>query len=188
MRTASRFWLSGLFLTSVLWSAPLSGFADDGGPLSIGGRAVSFSPRDGSQSWYGGAQARFKLPLFFAVDASVDYRRETLGDTKVHDWPVQVSALLYVLPKIVVVQPFILGGVGWYHTTVEGPNGFSDTQTRTGPHAGAGVELTLNSHWFIDATYRYVWLNKIHTENASTVHEDIRDSGHMITAGLNYRI
>ena len=178
MRIISRFWLSILILTIALWAVPTSGIADDGGPLSIGGRAVSFSPRDGSQAWYGGAQARFKLPILFAIDASVDYRHETLGDTQVHDWPVQVSALMYILPKIVVVQPFILGGVGWYHTTVEGPNGFNDTQTRSGPHAGAGVELTLNSRWFIER-HRTVTFGcrKFHTENASAANEDLRDSG-----------
>ena len=188
MKTKHLISFSVLMLAMSLWVVPQSACADGGGPFSIGGRAVSFSPQDGKENVYGGVQARLRLPLFFAVEASVDYRRETFGDTKVHDWPVQLTALMYVLPKIFVVQPFILGGVGWYHTTVDGPNGFSDTQTRSGPHAGAGVELSLNSSWFIDATYRYIWLQKIHTQDANQTREDLRDNGHMVTLGLNYRI
>ncbi len=160
----------------------------EGGPLSIGGRAVSFSPRDGQDYWSGGAQARLRLPIFFAVDASIDYRRQTFGDTKVTDWPVQVSALFFFLPKIIVVQPFLLAGAGWYHTTVEGPGGFDETQTRFGPHAGAGAELSLSSHWFVDATYRYIWIKDVHTQDSLLANRDLRDSGHMITLGLNYRL
>jgi len=159
----------------------------DAGPFSIGGRAVDFVPADGSPEWMGGAQARLRLPLFFGVEGSVDYRRETFGADTAHEWPMMVTGLLY-LPKIILVQPFILGGVGWYNTTVEGPSGFSDTQNRFGPHVGAGVEVNLDSRWFLDATYRYVWLNELHTVDAQGVPHNIRDSGHMITAGLNYRL
>jgi opacity protein-like surface antigen len=135
----------------------------------------------------GGAQMRVRLPLFLGVEGSVDYRRETFGPTTTHEWPVQVSGLLY-MPKIVVVQPFLLGGVGWYNTTVKGPAGFSDTQNRFGPHIGAGAEFNLNADWFLDATYRYVFLNKFHTEDPQGVVQNIRDNGHMITASLNLRL
>jgi opacity protein-like surface antigen len=93
-----------------------------------------------------------------------------------------------VLPKIVWVQPFVLVGGGWYHTTIDGPNGFSGHQNRFGPHVGAGLEFNLNSNWFIDATYRFVWLNELHSVDAQGNPQDFKDRGHMITAGLNYRI
>lgn len=161
--------------------------AADGGPFSIGGRAVEFVPRDGNGRWGGGVQARYQLPVLFAVEGSVDYRNEQLGSTTIHDWPVQVSALMYVLPRILVVQPYILGGVGWYHTTVEGPNGFENKQSRSGPHVGAGVEVNLNAEWFIDATYRHLWLNDIRTQDANGNPQTLQDSSHMLTLGLNYR-
>lgn len=179
---------TGAFLLSVTTWAVCPGASADGGPLSLGARAVDYVPVDGKGAWKGGVQARLRLPLFFAVEGSVDYRRDTSGATTLHDWPVQVSALLYVLPKIVVVQPFVLAGGGWYHTTVEGPGGFSGTQSRFGPHVGAGAELNLNSRWFFDATYRFVWLDKIHTMDSQGAPQDLRDRGHMITAGLNYRL
>jgi hypothetical protein len=46
--------------------------------------------------WKGGVQARLRLPLFFAVEGSVDDRRDTFGATTARDVPVQLSALLYV--------------------------------------------------------------------------------------------
>jgi opacity protein-like surface antigen len=178
--------ISLLLLGVTTWMMIPRAYAD-GGPLSLGARGVDYVPADGSAEYMGGVQARLQLPLFFGVEGSVDYRREAFGGTTTHEWPVQLSGLLY-LPKIILVQPFLLGGVGWYNTTTKGPDGFSDTQNRFGPHAGAGVEVNLSSRWFLDATYRYVWLNELHTTNAQGVSEDIRDSGHMITAGLNYRL
>jgi len=187
MNKPRQLWLGvGMFLLAAVACMSPRAFAD-GGPLSIGGRAVDYVAQDGSAEYLGGVQARLRLPLFFGVEGSVDYRREGFGATTTHQWPVQVSGLLF-LPKIIVVQPFLLGGVGWYNTTVRGPDGFSATQNQFGPHAGVGAEFNLNSRWFLDATYRYVWLNKLHTENARGVGEDIQDSGHMITAGLNYRL
>src|SRR5690349_3729931 len=118
--------------------------ADDASPLSIGGRATYFAPKDGDAGWGGGAQARLRLPLFFGAEASIDHRQMDVSGGKLHDWPVQVSGLIYILPRIIVVQPFILGGVGWYHTTFENSNGSDTTDTRFGPHAGAGVEFNLN--------------------------------------------
>lgn len=176
-----------LIVSIIGWAACPTAYGE-GGPLSIGGRAVDFVPRDGSAAWMGGVQARLQLPLFFAVEGSVDYRREAFGATTAHEWPVQVSGLLYVLPKIIWVQPFILGGVGWYNTTVEEPGGVSATQNRFGPHVGAGAEFNLNARWFLDATYRFIWMKDIHTTTVQGASQDIRDSGHMITLGLNYRL
>jgi opacity protein-like surface antigen len=144
-------------------------------------------PQTAVPSIWGGVQARLQLPLFFGVEGSVDYRREAFGATTAHEWPVQLSGLVY-LPKIIVVQPFLLGGVGWYNTTTTGPDGYSNTQNRFGPHAGAGAEFNLNSSWFLDATYRYVWLSELHTTNARGASEDVRDSGHMVTVSINYRL
>jgi opacity protein-like surface antigen len=181
-----RIGVGAILLTVAAW-AMSPDISADAGPLSLGARGVDYVPTDGSAEYLGGVQARLRLPLFFGVEGSVDYRRETFGATTSHEWPVQLSGLLY-LPKIIVVQPFLLGGGGWYHTTTTGPDGFSDTQSRFAPHAGAGVELNLTSSWFLDATYRYVWLNGLHTTNAQGVSEDVRDRGHMITVGLNYRL
>ena len=185
-REFRRLWLGVFLVAGSAWVTCSSAFAD-GGPLSIGGRTVDFVPTDGSAEWMGGVQARLRLPLFFGAEGSVDYRREAFGSTTVHQWPIQLSGLLY-LPKIILVQPFLLAGAGWYNTTTRGPDGFSETQNQFGPHVGAGFDFNLSSNWFLDATYRYIWLDKLHTVNAQGVGEDVRNSGHMITAGFNYRL
>jgi opacity protein-like surface antigen len=182
-----RVWIGAMLLCAMVWTPCPSAWAD-GGPLSIGLRAVDYVPTDGKGTWKGGLQARLQLPLFFAVEGSVDYRDDKFGATDAHDYPALVSVLLYPLPKIVMVQPFFLVGGGYYHTTVDGPNGFTGTQNRFGPHVGAGVDFDLNSNWFLDATYRYVWLSDLHTVNDQGAAQNERDRGHMITIGLNCRI
>jgi hypothetical protein len=106
--------------------------------FSLGGRATYFDPPNLSPKWYGGAQARMHFGQVFAIEGSVDYREKKMESTFTRTYPVQVSALIYLLPGK-RVSPFILGGGGWYYTNVNGPGGFSDTQKRFGAHAGGGV-------------------------------------------------
>jgi len=181
------FWHVSLGIIIAICLAGPTAFAD-GGPLSLGVRAVDYVPTDGSSAWQGGIQARLRLPLFFAVEASADHRRDAFGATTAKDYPVQVSALLYVLPKIVWVQPFVLAGGGWYHTDVDGPANFSGHQNRFGPHVGAGLEFNVTSNFFIDGTYRFVWLNDLHSVDSQGNPVSYRDRGHMITVGLNYKL
>jgi hypothetical protein len=87
-------WISALLLSATWIASP--DVSADGGPLSIGARAVDYVPTDCDGAWKGGVQARLRLPLFFAVEGSVDDRRDTFGATTARDVPVQLSALLYV--------------------------------------------------------------------------------------------
>jgi opacity protein-like surface antigen len=155
------------------------------GRFSIGGRAMWFDPKDGDSTWSGGAQVRLYLARFFAIEGSADYRQNKFNGTTVHTYPVQVSALLYLLPGW-RVTPFILGGGGWYHTTVDGPAGLSDTQNRFGVHAGGGLQYFISRHFSIDSTYRYVWLEDIASRDQSLTNKDFRDHGQMVTIGLNF--
>jgi opacity protein-like surface antigen len=156
------------------------------GGLSLGGHATYFRPDDADKgTWYGGGQARLHLGTVFALEALADYRRNDFGDTRVDTYPVQASALAYLLPGR-RLSPFILGGVGWYHTRVKGPGNLDDTQQRFGVHAGGGLQLFMNRHWSVDSTYRYVWLERVESRNTSLDDKKFEDSGHMITIGLNY--
>jgi hypothetical protein len=159
----------------------------EGGPLSLGVRAVNYVPTDGKGSFQGGLQARLQLPLFFALEGSVDRRKTTFDDTTAEDWPVQISVLTYFLPQVLWVQPFFLVGGGWYNTEVEGPNGFTDRQNRFGPHAGAGLDIHVNDRVFFDATYRYVYTKDLDTVTAAGGPREVNDRGHMVTVGLNYQ-
>jgi len=157
----------------------------DIGLLSIGGRATYYDPKDASGEWYGGAQVRLHPSHYFAIEGSADYRRNDFADTRVHSYPVQVSALIYPLGTT-RLAPFILGGGGWYYTTVSGPGNFDNTQNRFGLHAGGGLQFFFNRHFSIDSTYRYVWLEKIESKDQNIFDKKFNDNGHMITIGVNF--
>jgi opacity protein-like surface antigen len=155
------------------------------GLLSIGGRATYFDPQDADGEWYGGAQARLYLGRYFGVEGSADYRRNDFNGTRTHTYPVQVSALIYPFGST-RLSPFILGGGGWYYTTVKGPGNFDDTQNRFGLHVGGGLQFMINRRFSIDGTYRYIWLEKIESKNQNITDKNFQDNGHMITIGLNF--
>jgi len=171
---------------------PRSAHSEDGllkqveiGPISIGGRATYFDPNDASGKWYGGAQVRLYPFQYLAFEGSVDYRRNDFDGTRTHSYPVQVSALIYPLGTT-RLAPFILGGGGWYYTTVKAPGNFDDTQNRFGLHAGGGLQFFLNHHWSIDGTYRYIWLEKVQSKDQNIVDKKFNDNGHMVTIGINF--
>lgn len=156
----------------------------DIGLLSIGGRATYVDPKDGSSRWFGAVRYGC-TSRYLAFEGSVDYRRNDIGDTRVHTYPVQVSALIYPLGTT-RLAPFLLGGGGWYYTTVKGPGGFDDTQNRFGAHAGGGLQFFFNKHVSIDSTYRYIWLEKIQSKDQNIVDKKFQDNGHMVTVGVNF--
>ena len=155
------------------------------GLLSVGGRAMYYDPSDGDANWYGGAQVRLHLFRFFAIEGSADYRKNDFGGTTAHSYPVQVSGLIYPLGTT-RLAPFILGGGGWYYTTVSGPGNFDNTQNRFGAHVGGGLQFFFNKHFSIDSTYRYIWLEKIESKDQNIVDKKFSDNGHMVTIGVNF--
>ena len=138
----------GSVINLSLLLSPSVGRADDNGLfkqmdiglLSIGGRATYFDPKDGSSRWFGGGQVRLHPWRYLAFEGSADYRRNDIGDTRVHTYPVQVSALIYPLGTT-RLAPFLIGGGGWYYTTVKGPGNFEDTQNRFGAHGGGRAPI-----------------------------------------------
>ena len=153
--------------------------------FSVGGRATYFDPKEGPDRWFGGAQLRVHPSHYFAIEGSADYRRDEFdGGTKTHTYPVQGSLLIYPIGTT-RLAPFILGGGGWYFTSVDGPGGFSDTQHRFGGHVGGGLQLFVTNHFSIDSTYRHIWLERVESKNASLDDKKFDDTGHMVTIGLN---
>ena len=155
--------------------------------FSIGPRASYFTPKDADEgAWSGGAQARLHLAPSLALEGSIDYRsNKYLGDLiTIKTYPVQASLLAYLMPYS-AVSPFLLGGVGWYYTEVNGPLGFSDTTSRFGLHAGAGLEIMLNKSLSLDGSYRYIWLESVASKDLNALDKTYNDSGSMITLALN---
>jgi opacity protein-like surface antigen len=155
------------------------------GFFSIGGRATYFDPKEGEDKWFGGAQLRIHPSHYLAIEGSADYRREDFGGgTKSHTYPVQGSLLIYPLGTT-RLAPFILGGGGWYYSTIDGPAGFSDTQHRFGGHVGGGLQFFITNHLSIDSTYRHIWLERLESKNQNLEDKKFNDNGHMVTIGLN---
>lgn len=152
--------------------------------VTFGGRAAYYRPKDADHGTLnGGAQLRLHVTSVVAVEGSADYRQNKYGGTTVDIVPVQASLMLYLAPNF-VVSPYILGGVGWYYTHIQGDG----TTHRYGPHAGAGLEVALARHWSIDGSYRYLWTQSLHAPTtASPAGKDFSDHGFLLTAGLNYR-
>jgi len=155
--------------------------------FSIGPRLSYFTPKDADDGeWSGGAQARLHLSPGLGLEGSIDYRRNNFGRfTTIKTYPVQASLLGYLLPGS-VVSPFLLGGVGWYYTTINGPAGFSNTTSRFGLHAGFGLEVMLNKALSLDGAYRYVWLESVTSTDSSALDRNYRDKGSMLTLALNF--
>jgi len=136
-------------------------------------------------TWFGGVQARLKVLPFLAIEGSITFHENEYenGDIKVTQYPVQVTALLYILHEG-PIRPYVLGGVGWYYTRVDYSglfSAFSDsTDYNFGGHLGAGADLMLGARTSLDVDVRYIFLNP------ST--EQIKDQDFnywQITFGLN---
>ena len=175
-----------VLLAAVL--VPVNAFADDAQiaqGISVGGRAMYFRAKDADRGNLSpGVQVRMHLSPMFALEGSIDYRKEQFGGTVVDVYPVQASLLMYLMPGS-RLTPYLLGGGGWYYTQVRPPH--QHTQYRFGPHAGAGLKLSLNNHWSVDGSYRYLWTRDINSEDAAhPAGRNFSDNGFMLTAGLNY--
>ena len=156
------------------------------GGLSIGPRFAMIDPKDGTSQPFGGAQARLHLGEVLALEASADARRNmSEGNTKVWTIPVQLSALLYLIPKG-PISPFVLGGAGWYYTMIQSSDQLKDSQHRFGLHAGGGLQWWLSRGISIDGTYRYLWIEQLESKDVSFRNKQFDDSGHMFTVGLNF--
>jgi opacity protein-like surface antigen len=153
--------------------------------VTFGGRAAYYRPKDADHGTLnGGAQLRLHLTSVLAVEGSADYRQNNYGSTTVDIVPVQLSLMAYLIPNA-IVSPYILGGVGWYYTHVQGS---STSQNRYGPHAGAGLEVALARNWTVDGSFRYMWTQSLTAPTTtSPAGKNFSDNGFMLTTALNYR-
>ena len=182
-----------VMLSGVLTLLPQQAVAADGdlfqqmdiGFFSVGGRATYFDPKEGQSRWFGGGQVRVYPFKYLAFEGSVDYRRDDTAGSRIHTYPVQVSALIYPLGQT-RLAPFLLGGGGWYYTTVKGPGNFDDTQNRFGFHAGGGLQFFFNNHVSVDSTYRYIWAEDIQSRDLNIKDKNFNGNGQMVTVGLNF--
>jgi hypothetical protein len=158
----------------------------DEASFSIGPAAGFLQARGADRgTWFGGAQARLHLARILAAEASITFHQNRYqnGDVVVTQYPVQLTAFLYPIPEG-PLRPYILGGVGWYYTSIDYRGVFSMISDKTehifGEHLGAGVELVLGPRASIDADLRYIFLNP---RNDQVIHRDF--NYWQVTLGIN---
>ncbi|MBI3856822.1 MAG: porin family protein [Planctomycetes bacterium] len=154
--------------------------------FSIGPTAGYLRARGADQgAWFGGAQARLHFARILAAEGSLTFHQNRYehGDVGVTQYPVQLTAFLYLIPEG-PLRPYLLGGLGWYYTTIEYKGVFSPISDKTehifGEHLGAGAELRLGPKASIDADLRTIFLNP---STDQVIHRDF--NYWQVTLGVN---
>jgi opacity protein-like surface antigen len=148
-------------------------------------------------SFIGGAQFRLRLLSFIGAEALAEYRKTTyqaggVDILKVEDFPVQLSAMLYLVPAG-PVQVYGLGGFGAHFTKSKGLGPASGTcetsQTKWSPHVGGGVEIWTSRNIFVTGDIRYTFLNVGSVSDVENQYKTGSLSANYwsATAGLNYK-
>lgn len=137
-------------------------------------------------TWFAGAQARLRILHFLAAQASITFHQSRYedGDVIVTQYPVELTAILYILP-VGPIRPYILGGVGWYYTRIDFKDSLNaindETEHWFGIHLGAGLELMLGKSASINADGRYIFVN---ASDQDVINRDF--NYWQITFGLNF--
>ena len=139
--------------------------------FGIGPRMVFVSASDSTaqaatapaNTRFTGAFVRLRTGTRLALEASFDYRStmNTAQTERVRSTPIQGSVLYYPIRSD--IQPYLVGGIGWYRERYETLNGGVSTSTvdssKVGYHAGIGGELMLGRRASIFVDYRYTFIN-----------------------------
>ena len=139
-------------------------FADPVPGFSIGAAGGYMRAREADRgTWFGGVQARLRLLGILAAEAAITFHQNRFenNDIIVTQYPVQLSAMLFIIPEG-PIRPYILGGVGWYYTRIDFHDGLSSIDDETdhvfGWHFGAGGELFLGPRVSLNVDVRYIFL------------------------------
>lgn len=109
-----------------------------------------------------GGHIRALLSPRTGIEVALDRRTETndAETQRVREYPLQASLLLF--PVRSAIAPYVLGGGGWYTSTVDTLNNHetvsSESTREFGWHGGFGAELRMGRHAAAHADYRYTHL------------------------------
>ena len=175
--------LSGAMLAVlVLWAEPAR--AQVRAPnFGIGAHATVFNANDADDPVvYGGGHIRLRPLGFLGLEGLVDYRREEFatGRVTVERIPILASVLLYPF-SIGPLEPYLLGGVGWYFNRIDVEDNGSEDSDRVGGHAGVGLDLAISPQFVLHGDIRYVF-----TELDTTLTDDLDVDGWMATLGVTF--
>ena len=160
---------AALLIPPLLMPARASGqpFADPGTGAGLLG-FVSRTPDASGSTFLGGAHVLTRFTGVLGVELFAGYRNdkyvEGSASLRVQQFPVQLSALAYLSPNL-RVQPYLLGGVGYYRisATREDPNAVPaedhSIENKFAFHAGAGVDIRVARALSLRVEGRYVFLD-----------------------------
>ena len=152
--------------------------------LGLGVHGGVFSPQDGDSGGFGGVHARLRLLPFFGIEAASDVREtHAKENVTVLQVPVQLSALLYLIP-FGPLQLYFGGGVGYYYLHVDPKDASSQSTDSVGYHGGGGIDIPLiGTRWVLNADARYYVLDgKVQGRPSQEIDLD----GWQIRGGLTY--
>lgn len=174
--------LTGGMVLLAMVSCVFGGMADTG----VRGGYMRFSDED-SGAVLGGLFFRSDWRSVVFVDGSLYYHtKEISNDVDLELIPFQLSAMLFLLGRDGVLSPFVLGGGGLYWQRLTDGND-SKNEFDFGWHLGFGADYALSRRMFIEADFRYIWLNA--SNKGQTVADKLSDFNHWIgTIGLGFRL
>lgn len=142
------------------------GYSDPG--LGLGGHvALSAAPDADSGTVSGGVSARLRLTGGLGLEGLLAFRQERYAPLRVTEIPVQGSLLVFLFTSK-PVQPYLLGGGGYYWVRVTGiaPDDGRKIESLFGLHAGAGIDVRTSRRTSVYADGRYVSLQSPSVEDA----------------------
>lgn len=151
--------------------------------LGIHGASAKSATED-ERAWQWGAHARARLGAFLGIEGSLDFREEELADgSKVTLYPIQFSALVYVLPHS-TGGLYGLIGLGWTRVAYDGSFFGEDVENNElGYHWGFGGELPLSGGATIFADIRYLNLDM---NISKLIRADLDTAGWQFNFGFTY--
>ena len=159
VRSVYRALLVALLLLIVAAPSAAQGFGI-GGHMAMVRRDVD-GDDDAVRFW--GGHIRLGLGQRMALEVALDRRSEELEllNQRVKHTPIQASMLMYLAGGS--FRPYVLGGPGWYRTSVEPfeDDGVLDdlSTTEFGWHGGFGAEIRAGRNFGFHGDYRYTFLD-----------------------------
>jgi len=132
---------------------------------------------------------RFDNPL--AIEFSLDYHTSEFSEVDRTTYALQASLLVYLAPITAQVQPYLLGGGGFYlsgydYWTDSGDRRTDFTSHKFGGHLGGGIDFWPTSDVSLTVDVRYLFLQEDTPKDAV---QDIDGSvdGILATIGAKFR-
>lgn len=178
-----RYLVLGVAILSLAASTVFAGMADVG---VRGGYMRMAEADDGA--FLGGLFFRTDWRSVVFIDGSLYYHSEEVSrDVDFELIPIQLSAMLYLLGRDNILNPFVLGGGGvyWNRTTVTGED--TESNFDFGWHLGFGGDYNLSDRMFVEGEFRYIWLDA-DTKDAS-FGKALKNFNHWIgSVGIGFRL